>query len=999
MFHKVKLILFVLASMVSSQVFAIGLGEIKLKTPLNEPLDAEIELLQVNNLSENEILVNLAPKEDFEAAGVERAFFLTSLRFSLELDNETGPIVRVSTETPVREPYLNFLLEIQWPNGRLLREYTLLMDLPVYADEHSSARAIRGTETRMAPPPAKPEPEPLDIAELEAELQALETTSVTARPPAPPAYAEAEETAVAETVIETEDVPEPPVEELGYEEAPVEEAPVEEAAPVEMVEEQVVEPEPMPAVEPEPQPTYESSIPVYSSSYSEGEYGPVQAGDNLWTIASRHRPDAGVSVQQTMLAIQRLNPEAFIDGNINLLKKGRVLRMPTRDQITDITNREAFSEVRRQNIEWSGDPDGRKAPEAEQLDATTREVDFSETVVDEEEGHLKLSVPGESDGSMAGKGSGLEEGSTEALQNELVISMEELDRHKREEREISGAISELDDQIETMEQMLEVRNSELEALEAAMAGQVSDGIPVEDTALEEEVVDTESVYEEPVEVTDEVVVEETVVETTPVEPTAIIDETPPAQPEDRGIVGMLMDNLIVIAGAILALLVLVVVALKLRSRGGSSAEEEDELDFDDLLEGADDSDSSSDDEDFSDLDAMFDTDDEDGESAEPAEEEAPAEAETGDVLGEADIYISFGNYDKAESLLKTAIAAEPGRTDLRLKLLEVHAEEQNLQSFDAQYQELSGLGDAGAIERAQELRGKIDGASGVDLPAAGESPAAADDGDFDLDLDGIEDDPSEAIEEDLGLDLDLDLDSSDADTAADDDFDLDLDLSDDGDLSADVSEEPAETDFDLDLSEETEDAATTEDASLDSDLDFDLDLSEDLSEPEPEVAATAEDDFDLDLSGLDEPSEAPTAESPSVSISESPTLQTPALDISETPTAVSPAVNVSEAPTETRPELDLDSVAEEPVPEPVAEPEPAAEEKGPVEDEPTPADTELDEEFDFLADADEAATKLDLARAYIDMGDKDGAKDILEEVLEEGQDAQKQEAQQLLNGL
>src|SRR6478609_1537024 len=126
-------------SIMLSDAHAIGLGEIRLRSALNEPLRADIKLVQVNDLSENEIIVGLAPKQDFDKAHVERDFLLNSLRFRLDLDDPKNPKVVVTTQQPLREPFLNFLVEVQWPSGRLLREYTLLMDLPVFSNNKGVA--------------------------------------------------------------------------------------------------------------------------------------------------------------------------------------------------------------------------------------------------------------------------------------------------------------------------------------------------------------------------------------------------------------------------------------------------------------------------------------------------------------------------------------------------------------------------------------------------------------------------------------------------------------------------------------------------------------------------------------------------------------------------------------------------------------------------------------------------------------------------------------------
>ena len=122
-----------LASVLGSEMaIALGLGEIKLNSTLNQPLNAEIKLLQTRELSLDEILIGLAGKDDFKNAGVDRVFFLSDLKFQVIMGAAGSTVVRVTSKKPVLEPYLNFLVETQWPTGRILREYTLLMDLPVF---------------------------------------------------------------------------------------------------------------------------------------------------------------------------------------------------------------------------------------------------------------------------------------------------------------------------------------------------------------------------------------------------------------------------------------------------------------------------------------------------------------------------------------------------------------------------------------------------------------------------------------------------------------------------------------------------------------------------------------------------------------------------------------------------------------------------------------------------------------------------------------------------
>ncbi len=114
----------------SGMAHGLGLGEITLKSALNQPLDAEIELLEVRDLGSGEVIPSLASPEEFSKAGVDRLYYLTDLKFTPVVKPNGKSVIRVTSSKPVQEPYLNFLVQVLWPNGRLLREYTVLLDPP-----------------------------------------------------------------------------------------------------------------------------------------------------------------------------------------------------------------------------------------------------------------------------------------------------------------------------------------------------------------------------------------------------------------------------------------------------------------------------------------------------------------------------------------------------------------------------------------------------------------------------------------------------------------------------------------------------------------------------------------------------------------------------------------------------------------------------------------------------------------------------------------------------
>ncbi len=117
----------------------IGTGEITLKSALNQPLDAEIELLEVRDLGSGEVIPSLASPEEFSKAGVDRLYYLTDLKFTPVVKPNGKSVIRVTSSKPVQEPYLNFLVQVLWPNGRLLREYTVLLDPPLYSPQAAAS--------------------------------------------------------------------------------------------------------------------------------------------------------------------------------------------------------------------------------------------------------------------------------------------------------------------------------------------------------------------------------------------------------------------------------------------------------------------------------------------------------------------------------------------------------------------------------------------------------------------------------------------------------------------------------------------------------------------------------------------------------------------------------------------------------------------------------------------------------------------------------------------
>lgn len=812
--HRSLAMLFGAASLLASQMAsALGLGEVNLNSSLNQPLDAEIKILQIRDLTKQEILIGLASRDDFERIGVDRPYFLSDLSFEVDIDNPGGPVVRVKSTKPVREPFLNFIIQAQWPSGKVLREYTLLLDLPVFSD--APAQPVAATQSQNIQVPAAKKP---------ATQAPKSDTRYNPRSSFDEGRASVAESTTA------------------------------------------------------------------SSGQSQSAYagvdviGPVKANQTLWEIAAQVRPDRSVSVQQTMLAIQRLNPDAFINNNINLLKRGQILRVPDAAQIKEFSRQEAVRSVAQQNAAWSGS----SAAGDVQLSGS-KSYSSSTTQSDKTEGRLKLYSPEDASDASSGRTSGSGSSSSEALENELAITQEQLEKTERDNQELRSKLESLEEQIQTMERLVEVSNNDLRAQELAAEKTLRDREAAENAAAANDKSEVASV--EPAAPVEEVspaveVVEpepEVVEEATKPEPSKVVLTQRKPEPS---IMDMLMDNILFVALGVVALLGAIVLFVRSRSN-------KDDFEEDDFLEQTTFEAPEANDEDLLSL-GDIDSDESELDFEQPEEqpeeqEEVTAEAETGDAAAEADIYIAYGKYDQAEEMLLAALEKEPRNIEARLKLLEVYASQNDAHKFDPHFAVIYAEGNAGFVERGQQLRAGIAGAGEFDADLYvtdvlgetfsdnEEAESTSDDMDFELDLDASSTDvePEQAADTDDDADLDFNLDMSEESGSEQDSdsFDFDLDLGGLDDEPAAQSDDALEFDLDtadgdessLDLELEglVDEASTSIDLEIDDDssdlgdLEFDLDLGEESAE------SGEEDEFSLDFD-LDDTSESDTTILPAV---------------------------------------------------------------------------------------------------------------------------------------
>ena len=129
---------------------AVGFGDITLNTALNEPLDAEISLTNVEAIDTDLLVVRLAPASAFASAGVTRDYYLTQLSFEIQNSAEGKTVVKVASQEPILEPYVDFLVELEWPEGRILQEYTLRLDRPTDSEKKVEPQGLNAAERKAA---------------------------------------------------------------------------------------------------------------------------------------------------------------------------------------------------------------------------------------------------------------------------------------------------------------------------------------------------------------------------------------------------------------------------------------------------------------------------------------------------------------------------------------------------------------------------------------------------------------------------------------------------------------------------------------------------------------------------------------------------------------------------------------------------------------------------------------------------------------------------------
>ena len=860
---------------------ALGLGPIEVRSALNEPLNARIPV-RAEPTEVESLRAELASAEAFSAAGLDRPYELSEMRFEVVAEGSGAPYVRVTTGEPVREPFIAFLADVRWSGGRLRREYTLFLDPPVYSERRD---------------------------------------------------------AVADAPSRTEPL------------APAAQAPR--------------------AAAPEPR---RSTPDTYQ----------VRQGQTAWQVANAVR-DPDFSVHQTMMALLQANPDAFIGGNVNNLRAGVTLQVPTREQLSALSDGEARRQFSQQTEAWESgrQPAPEETPAVAEADEPVREddeddvdepdvaaidddddeppVDDEEVAADEEvtdedavaatdtdvaeDPDARLQLRGAADLAGDDAAQALLEDDLEATRDNVRLLQDQLVAMRTSEAALRSENEEL-------RQMTDEMRARLDALERAVNLQADPGMaspddpaplsdpaesPAEGGVADEDREDRATEAElaaAPEESDDEIAAVAgdepgatagDGVEASP----AIPAEDPMVQPERSSLEAMLADPRLQYMGSGALLLLLLLVLLMVRRRRQQRELEEAE---------------------YQRIHSPLPASAVIGANAAGKGADAFAADEalvSRSPLDAADAALADGDITAAREIINRGLILEPGNQALRLRLLRLHAQEQDVPAFEAEagtlhrqlqderdpiWQEVKSL--AVAIGSAHALFG----ASGASQAQA--QPVETPD---QLEESGDEDAPEVTQPEPLQPGAESD---DQRELAGDLDFDLDKEVEralDDGvpgtdDGTAEIPDGAAAAPGSASRAPEDADAQDDDWA-----LDFELDVDETASGDD--AAAASDETAGIDDTGLD--------------------------------FAVTDA-DADDGDVDDLLPMDEDGFESDPA-RPIAT------------DTQDPTQVEQDDSL-----VNESATKLDLAQAYLDMGDADGARALLEEVLDEGSDDQKAQAHALM---
>jgi pilus assembly protein FimV len=999
------------AMLMLSDANAAGLGKLTVLSSLGQPLRAEIELTSVGADEANALVAKLASADAFRQVNIDFNPALLSLRFAVDTRG-ARQFIKVSSTQPINEPFVDMLLELTWNGGRLVREYTFLLD----PAELRNNQPVQVAAPFDVPALAKPAPQPGAAASAVAEALSGEVGKAGKR---------GKGSKPVKIKPESESKPEPKSD---------------------------TPPAPKAEEKPEPKPAGEA-----------GSYE-VKRGDTLGRIAGQLK-GSGVSLDQMLVALYRANESAFIDKNMNRLRSGQILQVPDAEQVKAMAPGEAHNVVLAHSNDFNsyrnklagavatGEPT--KVVEPKQSTGSgkiTSKVEERSTPANAASDKLKLS------NSLAGAGSA-------SAKTGKTASAEDKIAKDKASAENAARVKELEKNVAELKRLADLKNKNLAEQEkkAADAKAAQDAKAAKqakldadlkaqadakaasklaadkaaadklaaDKAAKDQAAASASVTPAPVATpaaTPAPIAAMASATSTPTPKPRRVIPTPPPPPPEPSIIDSLMGTGPLAGLAALLALVGGYVFYKKRKKPEQRFDTSSSMLGDSSMQA----------------NSMFGSTG--GQSVDTnnsvfnsnfAPSASQLDTNEVDPVAEADVYIAYGRDVQAEEILKEALRTQPERNAVRLKLLEIYANRKDTRAFEVQATELYSIthGDGDDWAQAASMGVSIDpnnplyaGADAHDQTVSIAAPLhSATEPMAELDPDALLVSTQQPAEKAAHQEADLDLDLSQG--AGEEEFDFNLDEINQAPAAPVAAPEPAPApapvappapaaeeehilDFDLggltfeptptagkaeakpaapesfapaieplpDLGLSLPPAAAEpEHASLASE-DFDLQLDLPASATEPEMTAAAVPletesfdfdsmDFGLPTEAAGSPEHAPEHHLPTDSdTSLDDFFAAPKLDLAdEDQTLIAPAPAPAAAQEFDLSGIDLDLGTGEPV----AHIEQEKMDAFAVGDDPSADQVEMD-------------TKLDLAIAYQEIGDKEGARELIDEVIKGG---------------
>lgn len=940
---KLKNLAFALClAFLPSTVLAAGLGKLNVMSGLGEPLKADIELLSVTAEELSTISAAIASTEAYANQGIDKPASHNDIKIQVTKNARGAPILKLNSAQPITDAFLDMLIQVDWSSGRLLREYTLLLDPPGYNAESQT-----------------------NASQLPTSSTTTQTTPTDTTGTAVPGSAKAGVSGAGKSKKSS-------------------------------------------AAKPEPVQANEATA---VDNTLEGQEYTTSKGDTLAKIAQEMKPQ-GVSLEQMLVGLYQANPQAFDGKNMNRLKVGQIIRAPSAEQLEATSKKAAAKEVRVHSANWNEYKNklaGIVADSQGAEDAAPTQSSSGKVMAAEDKATPPASGPRDVvklSGADANKGGA----GDKALQDKLTALQEEAIAKDNALKESQGRAAELEKQIEDMKKLMALKSDAMAKMQSEAATQAQ---PDAVTAPAQETPAPDAPAASPAPTTEQVAPAETappVAEATPPTAKPAVAPTPaPMQIEQPGFLEGVAQNVdlntLGFAGGGLAILGAGWLYLRNKRKKNLTSFEEGIMTsgglkantvFGNTAGGTVDT-----------GDTSFLTDFSQSTSG------GMIDSHDVDPIAEAEVYMAYGRDAQAEEILKDAIVKEPKRYELHLKLLEIYQASGNTSAFETISGELyTTLGASDPVwAKVAQLGIKMDpdnplykveelpeDANVVVTDSATEAANKAED-DFFASFGNSEDDVAESASQNTEDKLDLESNSTTISNVVEPSpFDLDL----------------GALDFDMDTPAQAEESTSTQtqepNYSL-GDLSMDMGVPESAVQTDEEIAAVempqeAVSDlgaFNIEVHAEEAPKslDVPTIDFPNFTADENALLE-PSAMAEETQLEEPSMPEVVELKSDDISDFSIDiggeTVAEEPSDLGLSMAQPSNFDLSDINLDLNDISTDptVSQAAMAAGEPEEVETKLDLVMAYLDMEDKIGARELLEEVMKEGGENQRKRASELL---